>query len=140
MLEFVKLVIQKVGDILGKYRTRRVSLIYIYFAKGSSHLSQSLIFVQVSHLSQSLIFVQVSHLCKSHICASLTSGQVSHLSKNLIFVQVLLHAHACTFLEHSCVLGYLGPNKDRTRKPVTYFFPFSPWCYLIIRRMRSSWW
>ena len=145
---------------MGKYRTRRVSLTHIYFAKGSSHLSQSLIFVQASHLCESHLCasftsvqvsswckshicasftsVQVSHRCKSHICASftsvqvlhrckfhicasLTSGQVSHLSKNLIFVQVLLHAHACTFLEHSCVLGYLGPNKDRTRKPVTYF-------------------
>ena len=81
-----------------------------------SHICASLIFVQVSHLCTShicasLTSVQVSHLCKSHICASLTSGQVSHLSKNLIFVQVLLHAHACTFLEHSCILGYLGLNR-----------------------------
>ena len=163
---------QKVGDILGKYRTRRVSLIYIFCKRFltsepeshlcacltsvqvsslckshicasltsvqvshrckshicasltsvqvshrcKSHICASLIFVQVSHLCKShicasLTSVQVSHLCKSHICASLTSVQVSHLSKNLIFVQVLIHAHACTFLEHSCILGYLGPNR-----------------------------
>ena len=92
-----------------------------------SHLGASLTSVQASHLCKShigasftsvqshirarLTSVQVSSLCKSHICARLTSGQVSHLSKNLIFVQVLLHAHACTFLEHSCILGYLGPNR-----------------------------
>ena len=124
--------IQKVGDILGKYRTRRVSLIYIFCkrfltSEPESHLCASLTSVRVSslckfHICASLILVQVSHLCKLHICASLTSVQishlcrltsvqVSHLSKNLIFVQVLLHAHACTFLEHSCILGYLGLNR-----------------------------
>ena len=81
-----------------------------------SHICASFTSVQVSHRCKSHICasftsVQVLHRCKFHICASLTSGQVSHLSKNLIFVQVLLHAHACTFLEHSCILGYLGPNR-----------------------------
>ena len=81
-----------------------------------SHICASFTSVQVSHRCKSHICasftsVQVLHRCKFHICASLTSGQVSHLSKNLIFVQVLLHAHACTFLEHSCILGYLGLNR-----------------------------
>ena len=63
--------IQKVGDILGKYSYKKgLTYIYIYSAKGSSHLS-----------------------------------------KSLIFVQVLIHVHACTFLEHSCIFGYLGPNR-----------------------------
>ena len=113
------------------------SHLYIYFAKGSSHLSQSLIFVQVSHLCKShlcasLTSVQVSHLCKSHIGASLTSVQVSHLCKSHICASFTSEqeSHICASLD-SCTRLYISgtllhlriswAQQDRTRKPVTYF-------------------